>query len=76
VNLSALGNQVAHLHWHIIPRFDDDAHFPDRLGGPPRPCRSATPVDDARLGRRSSRATNPQAERSNSEFMPGLSIPA
>jgi diadenosine tetraphosphate (Ap4A) HIT family hydrolase len=29
VNLAALGNQVPHLHWHVIPRFDDDAHFPD-----------------------------------------------
>jgi len=29
INLASLGNQVAHLHWHVIPRFDDDAHFPD-----------------------------------------------
>lgn len=29
VNLASLGNQVPHLHWHVIPRFADDAHFPD-----------------------------------------------
>ena len=29
INLASLGNQVPHLHWHVIPRFGDDAHFPD-----------------------------------------------
>lgn len=29
INLASLGNQVPHLHWHVIPRFQDDAHFPD-----------------------------------------------
>ncbi|MHB8474320.1 MAG: HIT family protein [Gammaproteobacteria bacterium] len=29
INLASLGNQVPHLHWHVIPRFIDDAHFPD-----------------------------------------------
>jgi diadenosine tetraphosphate (Ap4A) HIT family hydrolase len=29
INLAAFGNQVPHLHWHVIPRFVDDAHFPD-----------------------------------------------
>ena len=28
VNLASLGNQVPHLHWHIIPRYQDDAFFP------------------------------------------------
>jgi len=28
VNVASLGNVVPHLHWHIIPRFADDAHFP------------------------------------------------
>ncbi len=28
VNLAALGNQVPHLHWHVIPRYQDDAFFP------------------------------------------------
>ncbi|MFJ7567190.1 HIT family protein [Herminiimonas sp. NPDC097707] len=28
INLACLGNMVPHLHWHLIPRFADDAHFP------------------------------------------------
>jgi diadenosine tetraphosphate (Ap4A) HIT family hydrolase len=29
INLASLGNQVPHVHWHVIPRFADDPHFPD-----------------------------------------------
>ncbi len=28
INVASLGNQTPHLHWHLIPRFPDDAHFP------------------------------------------------
>jgi diadenosine tetraphosphate (Ap4A) HIT family hydrolase len=28
INLASLGNAVPHLHWHVIPRWSDDAHFP------------------------------------------------
>jgi len=28
VNLASLGNMVAHLHWHVIPRWRDDLQFP------------------------------------------------
>lgn len=28
INLASLGNVVPHLHWHVIPRFGDDPHFP------------------------------------------------
>ena len=31
VNLAALGNMVAHLHWHVIPRWKDDPHFPQAI---------------------------------------------
>lgn len=33
INLASLGNVVPHLHWHIIPRFEDDAHFPNPIWG-------------------------------------------
>jgi diadenosine tetraphosphate (Ap4A) HIT family hydrolase len=26
--VASLGNVVPHLHWHVIPRYADDAHFP------------------------------------------------
>ncbi len=28
VNIAALGNMVPHIHWHVIPRFKNDAFFP------------------------------------------------
>ena len=28
VNIATLGNMVPHIHWHVIPRFRDDAFFP------------------------------------------------
>ena len=28
INLASLGNVVPHLHWHVIPRWHDDSHFP------------------------------------------------
>jgi diadenosine tetraphosphate (Ap4A) HIT family hydrolase len=31
INLASLGNQTPHLHWHVIPRFVDDPHFPDSI---------------------------------------------
>lgn len=43
INLASLGNQVAHVHWHVVARWRDDRHFPDSIwslarrdGGPPR----------------------------------------
>lgn len=33
INLASLGNVVPHLHWHVIPRFADDPHFPDPVWG-------------------------------------------
>ena len=31
VNLASLGNAVPHIHWHVIPRFLDDPHFPNSV---------------------------------------------
>jgi len=31
VNLASLGNMMPHLHWHVIPRWRDDSHFPDAI---------------------------------------------
>ena len=49
VNLASLGNQVPHLHWHVIPRFADDKHFPDPVWASAQRAGHAQPVDAARL---------------------------
>jgi len=49
VNLASLGNQVAHLHWHVIPRFADDAHFPDAVWAGARRPGVAHAVDEQAL---------------------------
>ena len=33
INLASLGNMTPHLHWHVIPRFVDDKHFPAPIWG-------------------------------------------
>jgi len=39
INLAALGNMVPHLHWHVIPRWRDDSHFPASIwSAPARPA--------------------------------------
>ena len=33
INLASFGNQAPHVHWHLIPRFADDPHFPQPIWG-------------------------------------------
>jgi len=33
INLASFGNVVPHLHWHVIPRWRDDSHFPAPIWG-------------------------------------------
>jgi diadenosine tetraphosphate (Ap4A) HIT family hydrolase len=35
INLASLGNMTPHLHWHIIPRYADDKHFPNPIWAAP-----------------------------------------
>ncbi|MBI5611494.1 MAG: HIT family protein [Gammaproteobacteria bacterium] len=49
INLASLGNQVPHLHWHVIPRFIDDPHFPDPIWAPARRAPRAGGVERAAL---------------------------
>jgi len=51
-NLASLGNQVPHLHWHVIPRFAGDAHFPDPVWAPRRRPGVAHAVDRDALSQR------------------------
>jgi|LauGreDrversion4_2_1035121.scaffolds.fasta_scaffold45712_2 diadenosine tetraphosphate (Ap4A) HIT family hydrolase len=33
INIASFGNVTPHIHWHIIPRFSDDKHFPNPIWG-------------------------------------------
>ena len=33
INLASFGNMTPHLHWHVIPRWCDDRHFPEPVWG-------------------------------------------
>lgn len=53
INLASLGNMVPHLHWHVIPRFRSDRHFPGAIWAAPSRERSAPrELDAAAVGRR------------------------
>ncbi len=41
VNLASFGNVVTHLHWHVVPRWRDDRHFPEPVWGRPAAGREA-----------------------------------
>lgn len=64
VNLASLGNVVPHLHWHVIPRYQDDPHFPDAIWAAPRREFTARAFDQAAyteaLRRRLTEATEPR----------------
>ena len=58
INLASLGNMTPHLHWHVIPRWRDDPHFPGPIWGtrqrevPPRPLPDLEVTLRARLAAR------------------------
>ncbi len=45
INLASLGNMVPHLHWHVIPRWRGDRHFPDPIWAAPRVAAGSEPAD-------------------------------
>ena len=52
INLASLGNLVPHLHWHVIPRWNQDSRFPSAIWAPPRrPLTTRTAPGDAELRR-------------------------
>ena len=48
INLASLGNLTPHLHWHVIPRFRNDPHFPNPIWGEAlrQPDTSAVPAQE------------------------------
>ncbi len=53
INIASLGNQVPHLHWHVIPRYENDKHFPDSVWSVAR-----RPTDEKTTGLRRGRVTD------------------
>ncbi len=60
INLAALGNMVPHIHWHVIPRYKDDAYFP----GSAWSSKTQEPSKAALEARRTLAANLPNAIRS------------
>lgn len=46
INLASLGNKTPHLHWHVIPRYTHDRHFPDPIWSASRRESLAHPLDN------------------------------
>ena len=36
MNLASLCNMTPHVHWHVVPRFADDRHFPHPIWAAPQ----------------------------------------
>ena len=36
MNLASLGNMTPHVHWHVVPRFRDDRHYPGPIWAAPK----------------------------------------
>jgi diadenosine tetraphosphate (Ap4A) HIT family hydrolase len=51
VNVASLGNMTPHVHWHVIPRFRDDRHFPGPIWAAPQRERRADAEREARAAR-------------------------
>jgi len=47
INLASLGNKTPHIHWHVIPRFSADKHFPESIWGEAQ--REGSKIDEATL---------------------------
>ncbi len=47
INLASLGNKTPHVHWHVIPRFENDKHFPNSHWGEAVRDGNAVALDEA-----------------------------
>lgn len=46
INLASLGNKTPHIHWHVIPRFENDKHFPNSHWGEAMRDGYTVPLDE------------------------------
>ena len=49
INLASFGNVTPHLHWHVIPRYVDDQHFPRPVWAAPVRDGVPAPIDGEHL---------------------------
>lgn len=49
INLACLGNKTPHVHWHVIPRFEEDKHFPNSHWGDPTKDGKPYEISDSEL---------------------------
>lgn len=47
INLASLGNKTPHMHWHVLPRFEGDRHFPNSHWGEPMRDSEVQPLSQA-----------------------------
>ncbi len=67
INLASLGNVVPHLHWHVIPRWRDDSHFPQPVwAAPARPVVARPPAPDADIAAALAAVLGPTTDREDS----------
>ena len=52
INLVSLGNFTPHVHWHVIARLRDDAHFPQTIWGTRQREAPTPPANTADLPQR------------------------
>jgi len=49
INYELLGNQVPHMHWHLIPRFREDAVYPRAIWASEVPRKTLPPAEQEAL---------------------------
>lgn len=50
MNVASLGNMTPHVHWHVVPRFADDRHFPNPIWAAPQRDHAVPAERAARAG--------------------------
>ena len=51
MNVASRGNMTPHVHWHVIPRFADDRHFPGPIWATPQREAVRVPAREERAAR-------------------------
>lgn len=49
INLASLGNKTPHIHWHVIPRYEQDKHFPNSHWAEALREENSLPLDESSI---------------------------